>query len=144
MALGLTISHVWQVLFLEEPERWASFARQVGVTPDSLQVILFVSVPFSVLIGFAIQTGLFHLAIRIGGEELDVRTTAKIVGYSGAAYLLMLVPPLGDFALGHFLAIIWLFNLRTNALRHFFDMGPWKSMFVVGIPLMLSVLFMAI
>lgn len=144
MGIGLAFSHVWQILFLSEATQFAEFANEIGVSADTLQTLMFVSIPFSVVFGFILQTGLFHAAIKIGGGKLDIKATAKIVGYSGAGYLLMIIPPIGKFALGHFLAIIWLFNLRANALQEWEDMGPWKSMFVVAIPLMLSVTFMAV
>lgn len=142
MSIGLVFTNLWTVLFLAEAAQLAEAAKELGVSVDTLQTLTFASIPFKVVLGFAIQTALFHAAIKIGGGDLHMKTTAKIVGYSGAAYLLMVVPPIAQFAVGPFLAILWIFNLRANALQMWEDMSPWRAMFVVAIPLAAGVFFM--
>ena len=140
--VGLVFSKLWTVLFLADATQMAEVAEQAGVSPVSLQTLTFVSIPFLVVLGFAVQVALFHAAIKIAGGSFHMKTTAKVVGYSSAGFLLMLIPPIGTFALGQFLAIIWLFNLRANALQKWEDMNPWKAMFVVAVPLLPSMIFM--
>lgn len=141
MGIGLTFSHIWKVTLLGDPADFAELAAQVGVSVETFRRLLFLSIPFTVVLGFVFQTGLFHAAIRLGGGKLPLGATAKIVGYSGAAYLLMAIPPIGEFALGHFLTIVWLFHLRANALQRWENMGTWRSMLVVAVPLLLGMGF---
>jgi hypothetical protein len=71
------------------------------------------------------------------GIETTFSLVARIAGYSLAAYVLMVFPPIGEFGLGHFLMVLWLFNLEVSAVRWFFRVGFWKSMGVVLLPFML-------
>jgi hypothetical protein len=96
-----------------------------------------------VALGFLVHSGVFHLAVKIAGGATSFGLSARIVGYASAGYIFLIVPPIGEFALGHFLAIIWLFNIEMGALRMYFQMGIWRSMGVVMATLLFMLPFVA-
>ena len=65
---------------------------------------------------------------------------ARITGYAMASYLLLVFPPIGEFPLGQFLMILWLFNLEVGALRSLFGLGFWKSIGVILPPFLVFLL----
>ena len=138
LAVGLLFSSAWQLLLLDETGKLlAEMADKAGVTMEMARAAVFLAVPVRAVIVFGLHLGLFHLAMKVAGARSNLSLDARIVGYSLSAYAFLLIPPIGDFALGHFLAIIWLFNLEVTAVRLYFRMGVWKSMFAVMVPLLL-------
>jgi hypothetical protein len=144
MSVGLVFSTGWQLLFTEQfNQALVDYADQAGVGVQTFQTLMFALIPVRVIIGFGVHVGVLHLAIKLAGAQASFSLTARIVGYASAGYAFLLVPPIGEFALGHFLAIIWIFNLEVSALRTYFQLGMWRSLFVVMATLLLILPFMA-
>ncbi len=138
MCLGLLFSTTWQLLFLDQvTKNLADLASQAGVSVHMLKIAAFVAIPLRAVLDFLIHATIFHLGVKLAGGRSTFSLSSRIVGYASAAYVFLIVPPIGDFVLGHFLAIIWLFNIEMGALRVYFRLGIWKSMFVVMATLLL-------
>lgn len=132
MGLGLLFSTTWQLVFFDQVAKQLSdYAHEMGTTLETVKVAMFVSIPFRMALGFLVHAGVLHGAIKLAGGRSTFKMSARIVGYASAAYVFLLIPPIGEFILGHFLAIIWLFNIEMGALRTYFRLGVWKSMAVV-------------
>ncbi|MFP4599475.1 MAG: YIP1 family protein [Persicimonas sp.] len=144
MAVGLLSSTSWQFVFFEQANaRLAEVATQFNTSVQTVKMLSFVSVPFRVLIGLAVHVGVFHLALKLAGGRTSRAISARIVGYASAGYAFLLIPPIGEFALGHFLAIIWIFNLEAGAIRAYFGLGIWRALAVVMATLLLMLPFVA-
>lgn len=138
VTLGTFISTFWQRLFnAEYGERFLQYHEQFGLSPQFAELLLFASIPLGAVILYFVHTGLLYLALRaIQVESATWSLVARITGYSLAAYLLMVFPPIAEFSLGHFLMVLWLFNLEVSAVRWFFGIGFWRSMGIVLLPFM--------
>ncbi|QDG53404.1 hypothetical protein FIV42_22455 [Persicimonas caeni] len=142
LGVGLLFSTGWQMLFFEQyQELINTVAEQSGATFDMARVALFVAVPIRAVLIFMAHVGIFHLATRLAGGHSSFSLSARIVGYASAGYAFLLIPPIAEFPLGHFLSIIWVFNIEIGALRMYFRMGIWRAMFVVMATLMLLLPF---
>lgn len=134
--LGTLVNTFWQQLF---SARWAETTRawqtELGIAPDLVPWLIYASIPFGALLLYFIHTGLMYLALRaLDVDGADWSVVSRITGYSLAAYALLIVPPVGDFSLGHFLMVLWLFNLEVGAVRALFGLGFWRSIGVVLVP----------
>ena len=142
MAVGLLFSTGWQMLFFEQfTEVLNTLVEQTGATPQVARAAMFLAIPIRVVVVFLAHVGLFHLAVKVAGGHSSFGLSARIIGYASAGYAFMLLPPIAEFPLGHFLAIIWLFNIEIGALRMYFRMNIWRSMFVVMATLLLLLPF---
>jgi hypothetical protein len=143
MVVGLSFKTTWQLLFFDPyVKALGDLAAQNGLSLEAIKVMAYVSIPFQVALGFLAHTGIFHMAVKIAGAHTTFGLSARIVGYASAGYIFFVVPPIGEFSLGHFLAIIWLFNIEMGALRMYFQMGIWRSMGVVLATLMMMMVFL--
>lgn len=136
---GTILNTLWQKAFSDD---YAAALRQyqddLGLSSQALEVFLFASIPVAAIVLYFLHTGLLYLTLRaFGVKAANWAIVARITGYSLAAYLLLVFPPIGEFSLGHFLMILWLFNLEVTAVRWYFGLGFWKSMGVVLLPFML-------
>ncbi len=138
MSLGLAFSVLWRAKL--EP----GLLDQLAVPPEGLALsaaeakfLLFATIPFVAAVLFTFHALLLYFALKIFGVmHARLSHVVRIVGYAVAAYLFMIIPPMGEFILGHFLMIMWLFNLEVGAVRWFYNLGFWQSMGVVLIPFM--------
>jgi hypothetical protein len=134
-SIGLFFATLWQMLFGNNfDELLLTYSEQLAVSTDTTRLYLFASVPMVALFIYSMHVLLLYAALKLFGAQTNLHLTARIVGYAMAAYVLLVFPPLGTFSLGHFLMIVWLFNLEIGAVRWFFNLGFWKSMGVVMIP----------
>lgn len=141
MTVGMLIGRTWKLLLVPEfGASLADMASDQGITETQARVALLVGTPLLAAASAAVHTVLLKVAIGVAGEETDWRTCARIVGYSFAAYALMILPPIAGFPLGHLLVIIWLFNLEAGALEYYFDFGRIKATLVVLAPIFLSMM----
>ena len=139
IALGTLFQTLWQKAFSPEyAEAIQRYTEELGTSTTMAEFAVFASIPFGSIALYFLHTAMLFFALRIFGiEDASWSLVARIAGYSLAAYLLLIFPPLGTFSLGHFLMVVWLFNLEVSAVRWFFRLGPWRSMGVVLLPLML-------
>lgn len=132
IAVGLLFSNTWKLLFFEPfAQALAELASDLSTSIEVVKVSLFLTLPLHVALAFLLHLGTLFLALKLAGARPTMRATARIVGYACAGYFLMILPPIGDFMLGHFLAIIWIFNLQMGALTLLYRMGVWKTLAVV-------------
>ncbi len=142
MGVGMLFSTAWQMLFFEQyQEILKTVAEESGATLEMARTALFLAVPIRALLIFVAHVGIFHLATKIAGGHTDLSLSARIVGYASAGYALLVLPPIAEFPLGHFLSIIWVFNIEIGALRMYYRMGIWRAMFVVMATLLLLLPF---
>lgn len=136
VTLGSLFSTIWQKAFSPEySDLIVRYTEEFGTSAVMAEFAIFAMIPFGAVLLYFLHTALFFFALRMFGvEEATWSLVARIAGYSLSAYLLLLFPPLGEFSLGHFLMVIWLFNLEVSAVRWFFQIGFWKSMGVVLLP----------
>lgn len=138
MAVGLFLGIIWQARLDE------GLLAKIAMTPEgtvlsaeAAKFVLFATIPVAATILFIFHSLLLYFALKIFGVvHAKLSHVVRITGYASAAYLFMIVPPVNDFGLGHFLMIMWLFNLEVNAVRWFYNLGFWQSLGVVLIPFM--------
>lgn len=142
MVIGMLFSTLWQHFFNPQfTEILSRYTEQFDIPLETARLYIFASVPLAALINYTLHVFMLFASLRIFGVKTSLSLTARIAGYAAAAYVLLIFPPIGTFGLGHFLMVVWLFNLEVSAVRWFFNLGFWRSMGVVLIPF-LSVLMM--
>jgi hypothetical protein len=122
----------WQVAFVDS--FIAEYASAAGIPQEVALAALLIALPFSGPLFLGIQVLLLHVALRMFGASSDWKVVARIVSYASAAFLFQIIPPVADFPIGYMLSIVWLVNVEMVAVRHYFELGIWKSMGVVFIP----------
>ncbi|MBA2660949.1 MAG: YIP1 family protein [Bradymonadaceae bacterium] len=137
MGVGMFFSTLHQYTFRPEfMTTLQGYADKFDITLETARLYVFASIPLAAFVSMLMHVFLLFSALKIFGANATLPQTIRIVGYAAAAYLFLLIPPIGTFGIGHFLMIIWLFNLEVNAVRWFYNLGFWKSMGVVLIPFM--------
>lgn len=134
--IGLFAQLLWSWMFLPEfGELVTKTATDAGTSETVSAVLLFAVVPIGAPIIFGAHLGLLWAALRLFGADAHWRLVALIAGYSSAAHLWQLVPPIGEFPIGYMLAIVWLVNVELVGVRRFFpDLNVWKAMGAVFLP----------
>lgn len=138
MTVGLLIDRVWK--FAMDPEFISTLNELTAsqpLAPEQMRILVFLTTPLTVLLAGALHIGALKTAISIAGESCEWRTATRLGGYSLGAYLMLILPPVYGLSVGHFLAVLWLFNLEASALQRFYGFGPWKSTFTVMLPVLL-------
>ncbi len=139
VAFGSLFNTLWQKAFSPEyAELLERYHDDFGIAPQGIELLLFASIPVGAVFLYFFHTALLYLTLKVFAVKgTNWPMVARITGYSLAAYLLLIFPPIGEFSLGHFLMILWLFNLEVTAVRWYFGLGFWKSMGVVLLPMMM-------
>ncbi len=142
IGIGMLVNTLWQKAFSADyDETLATYHAEVGVSPEIIELLMIGAIPFGAVFLYFIHTALFYLAARtFQVDGANWHRIATITGYSLAAYLLLVFPPIGEFSLGHFLMIFWLFNLEVSAVRSLFGLGFWRAIGVVLLPMIVFVL----
>ena len=142
IALGTLLNTLWQKAFSTAyAERLESIHDELGIAPELAEMILLGIIPLTAVFLYFLHTALLFLALRtLAVHQATWTVIARITGYSLAAYLMLVFPPIGQFSLGHFLMILWLFNLEVSAVRHFFGIGFWRSIAAVLVPFLVFLL----
>ncbi len=137
IAVGSAMGTGWQRAFSDTyAEQLQRVQADVGVSLPIIEFLVFATIPFAAVMLYFVHTALLFAMLRIARvQSASWTATARITGYSMAAHLLFVFPPVGQFSLGHFLMLIWLFNLEVAALRGLFGLRFWKSIGVVLLPL---------
>lgn len=138
ITLGSIVHTLWQKAFSASyAEQLQQVQAEVGLSQAVIELFFFATIPVVAVTLFFLHTALFFGMLRVFRvEQLTWTKTARITGYAMAAHLMFVFPPIGEFSLGHFLMIIWLFNLEVGAIRRHFGLGFWKSIGVVILPLL--------
>ncbi len=136
MSVGLFFSFIWRARVDDELlAKLTVMPEGMELSAEAAKFVLFAVIPIAATIQFVFHTLLLYFALKIFGVmHAKLSHVIRITGYASAAYLFMILPPIGDFGLGHFLMIMWLFNLEVNAVRWFYNLGFWQSMGAVLIP----------
>ncbi len=134
--IGMCAQFGWSWLFLPEfGELIVEHSAATQLSPGHATALLFVAVPFAAPLVFALHALLLGISLRLFGAQAPWRTVVRIAGYAGAAHLLQLIPPIGQFPLGYVLAIVVLVNLELIGVRRFFEpLGIWRSIAAVFLP----------
>lgn len=123
--------------FLESLEEYAA-ARSLPT--DDLELFVLGTSPVSALLVVGVHVAVLRVAARVGGAEMSWRTAVRIGGYALGVAVFLALPPVYDFEIGGLLAVFWLFNLEASALRHLYDMSPWRATFVVLVPVLAALM----
>jgi hypothetical protein len=142
MTLGMLMHTVWELMFNESLNNTLlKSAQAMSAPPAAMRAISFLRVPLLIPFIFAGHVALTQLgAVLAGGERVSWATSTRIVGYSAAAYLMMIVPPLGSFPLGHMLMVIWLMHLRSAGLQRFYGLSQLRAMLVAMVTIFFGML----
>lgn len=133
--IGAYAAFLWQWAFVDAfPEFVTETAKQTGMAPETAFQTLLVALPLAAPVVILLHTALLHASLRLFGAPTRWRLTVRIVAYASAAWLFQLVPPVAEFPIGYMLAIVWLVNIEMIAVRHYFELGVWRSMAVVFVP----------
>lgn len=137
ITIGSALGVGWQKAFSSDYAVQLQQAQaDVGIAAPILEFLIIATIPFAAVFLYFAHTALFFGMLRLMGvDRATWSATARITGYSMAAHLLFVFPPIGEFSLGHFLMLFWLFNLEIGAVRRLFGLGFWKSIGVVLLPL---------
>ncbi len=137
VAIGSVMNTGWQRAFSHRyTDQLQQAQTDFGVTAPVFEFLIFATIPFAAVLVYFAHTALLYAMLRLARvDRADWSATAKITGYSMAAHFLFIFPPIGEFSLGHFLMLLWIFNLEIGALRGRFGLGFWKSIGVVVLPL---------
>jgi hypothetical protein len=140
MGLGTLCSTVWGLALNERlRELLMQNAVTASVPPAAVRALSFARIPFVVPIIMALHIAMLHTGASLAGaKRARWSTIARIFGYATAGYLFLIIPPIGDFSVGHLLMLVWMFNLETAGLRRFYDLGPWHAMFAAIIPMFIA------
>ncbi len=143
IALGLFFSSFWQrQLSPDYADHLLRLQDTIGLSIPALEFLLVASLPLTALILFGIHSLSLLFSLRLFQIQRATWTdVAQISGYSCAAFLWLIIPPIADFGLGQFMLILWLFNLEVTALRLRYRLGFWTSILIVFPPLLLLLLF---
>ena len=91
---------------------------------------LFVSSPVIVAVMLFIETALVHFVLMIlGGNRLGFEATFRVMAYTEATSILMLVPVCGSGV-----GIIWGLVASIIGLYSIHDTGPWRAVIAVILP----------
>lgn len=101
---------------------------------DSLdQFFLFLCSPLLVTVGVFFQAALTHvMMLMLGGNRLGFEATFRVVAYSEATSILLLVPICGSA-----LALIWSLIVLIVGLYNIHETAPWKAVVAVLAPMLL-------
>ena len=142
MEIGTMVGNAWAYLFVDSfGEVMKQYAEAMQTSVDQAVPMFFLNLPFVVPLVFALHLGLLHVSLKLMGARTRWSATARIVGFSSAAFILQIVPPIADFSLGHLLAIIWMFNLEINAVQQHYRMGFLRTLGAVLGPFLIVLLF---
>jgi hypothetical protein len=116
--------------FTENPELSAALGFAQGWFGFFMQVVL---APVGLAIGLFIAAGIFHVMLLIlGGAREDFEATFRVVGYSQATAILMVVPFCGSFV-----AWVWSLVLYILGLAAVHRITGGKAAAAVLLPLLL-------
>jgi hypothetical protein len=136
LVLGLLVGRIWQFLFVDAfDQQLATLAAEQGLSPDVVQLSIFVITPLVAAGAAGLHLALFKGSIHLFDASCSWKAAARITGYALGASIWMIVPPVWGFPLGRFLTVVWVFNLEVSAIRTYFELGPWRSMFAALLPL---------
>ncbi len=143
--IGTSFSTLWQSLFVSQfSATLADVTTQMGISEGAMRALLVASLPPGALFLIIVHALLLFTALRtIGQTNAGFSNVMRIVGFASAAHLFQIIPPVWDVPLGHFLAIIWLFNIELIAVQRYFELTLGRSLAVVFIPYLFTALFSA-
>ncbi len=130
---GSLIGLAYQVAFMTQfGEIVTELATQLSMSRTNATLMLFMSVPWSSMFIYIAHLGILGLSLQFSGvEKFDWSVVARIVGYSNAAHLFMIIPPVMEIPVGHFFSIVWLFNLEITGVQQFFKLTFGRTMLAV-------------
>jgi hypothetical protein len=142
--LGTVMATSWRFLLEEGID--ATLLEALGAVDlpvPMLRAFVFTAIPAVVVFSLAVHIAVLHAAIWLGGGS-DVtprwRTTARIGGYAAAPHVLLFLPPIGDFMLGHLLMVIWMLNMEFTGLQRFYGTSPIRAMLLASAAFIVSTL----
>lgn len=138
--IGAEAASLWSWLFVDSfPELIEEAAKQTSMTPEAAFAATLVVLPFIAPFIILLHAVLMHGSLKVFGASARFGLVCRIVGYSSAAYLFQLIPPIAEFPVGHLLTVVWLVNVQMVAIRRYFDLGLWRSMAVVFVSFLVMV-----
>jgi hypothetical protein len=139
LTVGGEASLAWSLLLgnnkaLEGPQ-FDELAAQ-GIPLVAVKVMLFLLVPFAMLLQMAFGAALLHLAAKAVGGRGSVQKSFQLYCWSAAAQLLGLIPFLGAFLM----PVAMVFS-QLEGVRVLHELSAGRALLAVVIPLAVNVLF---
>ena len=95
--------------------------------------IMFVTSPVWIPVLLFIEAGLTHLMLMIvGGNKLGFEATFRVMAYSEATSILLLLPICGSP-----IALVWSLVVTVIGLYAIHDTDPWRAVIAVALPTIL-------
>ncbi len=144
ISLGLLFTTLWhRHLSPDYVATLEHFHHSMGISAHTLEFLWISSLPALALLLFTGHALTLLFSLRLFQiDKANWTDVAQITGYSAAAYLWLILPPIGDFSLGHFMLLLWLFNLQVPAIHLRYNTGFWTAILIVFPPLLLLLLLL--
>ncbi len=138
---GVSISGYYKFLFVEDfvPElEKVLAASSPEITLQTAMPFLVALFPIIGLCAFFMHWFMLHIGLKALNIETNWSLTGRITAYSSAAYLALAIPPLAQFPIGYLIAIGFLVQLETTALRIVFQMSAAKTFVAILFPFLVT------
>lgn len=137
--IGTTAQVGWSWLLI--PGYADEITANVDVSTADAVTLAFLAIPVVAPLMLFIHCAMLWASLRIFGLRASFRLALRIGGYSSAAYLLYLIPPVAEVPIGHLLMVFWLLNIELVAVRRYFPtISHWRVMGVVFLPFIAATL----
>lgn len=140
---GFSISGYYKYLFITDfvPQIEAELAKSPSEFTLDIVPFLFIMFPLLGVVAFFMHWLMLHLGLRILGTDTTWSLSGRIAAYSSAAYLALAIPPVSQFPIGYIIAIGFLVQMETTAIRIVFQLPAGKTFIAVMFPFMVAMFF---
>lgn len=131
--LGAGLSVVWN-LWLGAPGQAGEVYESLGLSPDRIQLLVFLAAPFLALILWAFFTPVYHFLVALLVEDRrGMRETARVLCYAWSGPQVFQVVPL----VGGLIASVWSVVLLVVGIREMHGTSTGRAAAVALIPVFL-------
>lgn len=141
---GFSISGLYRYLFIKDfvPQLEEVIAETApGMSLDTFLPFLFVLFPLIGITAFLMHWFMLHLGLKLLGSPTSWSLSGRVAAYSSAAYLAFAIPPIAQFPIGYIIAIGFLVQMETTALRIVFQLSAGKTFIAVLFPFIVTMFF---
>lgn len=143
IVLGTGFATLWQYLFVDEFGQFMrSLTAKWSLAEPAVTFLVFASVAPVAFLLFGIHSILLYISLQLfGAQGARFDHVVRIVGFASAAHLFQIIPPVFGVPVGHFLTIVWLFNIEIVAVQRYFEMNFMRALAAVFVPYLFTALF---
>jgi len=142
---GMVITLFYQYLFVDDFLEIVRTTIQENdlpaeVNPDTLLTLLFLMIPLLGILAFLAHWFVLEMGLRLLGAQTKWSISGRVAAYSSAAYLAKILPPIGGYPIGYLVAIGFLIQLETTAIRVVYRLPAGKTFLVILLPFLITIL----